>query len=99
MMKMRNKNGKKRKPVSPVYAFGMVWLLYSLFFRLSGLGALIKCALLAWAVSALVKSILGEKKEKRMKSKKQEQNTVRAHTQKKEETVSEEAEDTDIRRA
>ena len=88
MMKMRNTNGKKRKPVSPVYAFGMVWLFYSLFFRLSGLGALIKCALLAWAVSALVKSILGEKKEKRMKSKKQEQNTVRAHTQKKEETVS-----------
>ena len=53
---------KKNKPVSPIYAVGIVFLLYSLFFELSGLGGLIKCALLAWAVSALVKSIV--KKDK-----------------------------------
>ena len=53
---------KKNIPVSPIYAVGIVFLLYSLFFELSGLGGLIKCALLAWAVSALVKSIV--KKDK-----------------------------------
>ena len=87
MMKMNKKNQNRRKPVSPIYAFGMVWLLYSLFFRLSGLGALIKCALLAWAVSALLKSILGDKKEKRKKTKEQEKKTVQSQTHKKEETV------------
>ena len=88
MMKMNKKKQNRRKPVSPIYAFGMVWLLYSLFFRLSGLGALIKCALLAWAVSALLKSILGDKKEKRKKTNEQEKKTVQFQTHKKEETVS-----------
>lgn len=60
MVEMRKE--KKNKPVSPIYAVGIVFLLYSLFFELSGLGGLIKCALLAWAVSALVKSIM--KKDK-----------------------------------
>jgi len=66
-MKMSKKNQNNRKPVSPIYAFGAVWLLYSLFFKLSGLGALIKCALLAWAISALVKSIAGDKKKAKNK--------------------------------
>lgn len=47
----------KKKSVFPIYVFGLVWLLYSVFFRLSGLWSLIKCALLAWAVVSLVKSI------------------------------------------
>lgn len=55
-MKMRKNN--QRKPVSPIYAFGIMFLLYSVFFNLSGFGGLVKCVLLAWAVSALVKSIV-----------------------------------------
>ena len=66
VMKMRKNN--QRKPVSPIYAFGIVFLLYSIFFDLSGFGGLIKCALLAWAISALVKSIVKkEKKEEQQK--------------------------------
>ena len=53
---MRKNNQKK--PVSPIYAVGIVFLLYSVFFNLSSFGGLVKCALLAWAVSALVKSIV-----------------------------------------
>lgn len=60
-MKMRKNN--QRKPVSPIYAFGIMFLLYSVFFNLSGFGGLVKCVLLAWAVSALVKSIV--KKDKK----------------------------------
>lgn len=56
VMKMRKNN--QRKPVSPIYAFGIMFLLYSVFFNLSGFGGLVKCVLLAWAVSALVKSIV-----------------------------------------
>jgi len=61
-MVMKMRKNKNRKPVSAIYAFGLVWLLYSIFFRLSGFGSLIKCLLLAWAVSALVKNLT--KKEK-----------------------------------
>ena len=69
MMKMSKKNQNKHRPVSAIYAFGFVWLLYSLFFRLSGLGAIIKCALLAWAVSSLVKSLSsGKKKEEKQQA-------------------------------
>ena len=65
-MIMRKNN--QRKPVSPIYAFGIVFLLYSIFFDLSGFGGLIKCALLAWAISALVKSIVKkDKKEEQQK--------------------------------
>jgi len=56
VMKMRKNN--QRKPVSPIYAIGIVFLLYSVFFDLSGFGGLVKCVILAWAVSALVKSIV-----------------------------------------
>ena len=64
-MKMKKTNHNKQKRVSPIYTFGMVWLLYSIFFNLSGFGGLIKCALLAWAISMLVKSLGKNKKEKK----------------------------------
>ena len=58
------RKNKKKKPVSPIYAFGLVWLFYSIFFDLSGLGSLIKCVLLAWAVYMLVKTIMKKDKDK-----------------------------------
>ena len=69
VVEMRKNN--KKKPVSPIYAFGLVWLAYSIFFDLSGFGGLIKCAILAWAVSLLVKNI-GKKEQKTEKQSKQE---------------------------
>lgn len=57
------RKNKRKKPVSPVYAFGLVWLVYSVFFNLSGFGSLIKCALLAWAVYMLVKTIVKKDKQ------------------------------------
>ena len=42
----------------PIYAFGITCLLYSLFFNLSGIGGIVKCLLLAWAISALVQMIV-----------------------------------------
>lgn len=49
---------KKQEPVSPIYAVGFVWLGYSLLFGLSGLGSLIKCGILSWAVYKLMKLIV-----------------------------------------
>lgn len=63
VMNMRKNN--RHKSVSPIYAIGIVFLLYSVFFKMSGFG-LVKCVLLAWAVSALVKSIV--KKDEREKT-------------------------------
>ena len=62
-MNMKKKNYNKKR-VSPIYAFGAVWLIYSIFFNLSGFGGIIKCALLAWLISLLVKSIGKEKTQK-----------------------------------
>ena len=78
VMKMRKNN--QRKPVSPIYAIGIVFLLYSVFFDLSGLGGLIKCVLLAWAVSALVKSIVkkDEKQKQEEPAARQKKQTVKA---------------------
>lgn len=52
------RKNKKKGPVAPIYAFGLAVLAYSLFFHLSGLWSFLKCAILAWAVYKLVKSIL-----------------------------------------
>ena len=80
-MKMRKNN--RKKPVSPIYAIGIVFLLYSVFFRLLSFGGLIKCALLAWAVSALVKSIVKkEPKEQPEEPKKQPAEQKRPEEQK-----------------
>ena len=76
-MKKKNQN----KPVSPIYAFGLVWLLYSVFFRLSGLWSLIKCGLLAWAVYSLVKSIV--KKDSSADEVKEPENVEKKKSQKK----------------
>lgn len=76
-MKKKNQN----KPVSPIYAFGLVWLLYSVFFRLSGLWSLIKCGLLAWAVYSLVKSIV--KKDASVDEVKEPENVEIKKSQKK----------------
>lgn len=65
VMKMRKNNQKK--PVSSIYAVGIVFLLYSIFFDLSGFGGLLKCILLAWAVSSLVKSIGKSEKKTQQK--------------------------------
>lgn len=59
------KKNKKRKPVSPIYAFGAVFLMYSVFFNLLSRGGVVKCLLIAWAVSSLVKSLAKkDRKEK-----------------------------------
>ena len=63
-MVMIMRKNKKKKPVSPIYAVGVVFLLYSVFFNLSGFGGLVRCILLAWAVSALVKSIVKKDSDK-----------------------------------
>lgn len=49
---------KKKKPVSPIYAIGIAWLIYSVIFGLSGFGSLVKCAVVSWIVYKLVKSIV-----------------------------------------
>lgn len=51
---------KKRttKSVAPIYAVGLTVLAYSLLFTLEGLGDYLKCAVLAWVVYLLVRSIV-----------------------------------------
>ena len=87
-MIMKKKNQKK--PVAPIYAFGLVWLLYSVFFRLSGVWSIIKCGLLAWAVFSLVKSIVKkdvhpdeEKEQEIADEKKPQQEPVRQEPKQK----------------
>lgn len=67
---------KKKKPVSPIYALGLVWLIYSGVFGFSGFGSLVKCAILSWLVYKLVKSIVkpGEETEKKKEEEKKEVN-------------------------
>ena len=49
---------KRKKPtVAAIYALGFTVLVYSLLFPLEGFGDFLKCALLAWAVYALVGAI------------------------------------------
>ena len=49
---------KRKKPtVAAIYALGLTVLVYSLLFPLEGFGDFCKCALLAWAVYALVGAI------------------------------------------
>ena len=49
------KNNDK-KPVYPIYIAGLVFLLYSLFFSLSGFWSLIKCAALAMIIYGILSS-------------------------------------------
>ncbi len=51
------RKNKNRKPVAPIYAFGLAWLAYSLFFRLAGFGGFLRCVALAAAIYFLVKEI------------------------------------------
>lgn len=49
---------KRKKPtVAAIYALGLTVLIYSLLFPLEGFGDFLKCALLSWAVYALVGAI------------------------------------------
>lgn len=57
------RKNKQKKPVSPIYALGLAWLIYSVFFHLSGFWSIAKCAVLAWAVYMLVKSIVKKDKQ------------------------------------
>lgn len=50
-----------QKSVLPIYALGLVWLCYSLFFGLSGFGDLVKCGILSWAVYKLAQAITRKK--------------------------------------
>lgn len=69
------KKNDQRKSVAPIYSFGIVFLLYSILFDLSGFSGFIKCVLLAWAVSSLVKNI-GKKHAKKDAEKVKETKTV-----------------------
>lgn len=55
----------KQKSVLPVYAVGLVWICYSLFFGLSGFFALVKCGVLSWAVYKLAQAATGAKKQQK----------------------------------
>lgn len=46
------------KSVAPIYAVGLTVLAYSLLFTLEGVGDYVKCAVLAWVVYLLVRSIV-----------------------------------------
>lgn len=74
---------KKKKPVSPIYAIGIAWLVYSKLFGLSGFGSLLKCAVVSWLVYQLVKSIVKpgdkadpERQEEKKPEKKAEETPV-----------------------
>lgn len=56
------RNNKKKKPVAPIYGFGLAFLIYSIFFNLSGFGSFIRCIILAAAVYLLLKSIFKKSK-------------------------------------
>ncbi len=51
------RKNKNRKPVFPIYGFGLVCLLYSIFFDLSSFGSFVRCGVLAVAVYLLLNSI------------------------------------------
>lgn len=55
-MVVNMRKNKNRKPVSPIYGFGLVCLFYSIFFNLSSFGSFVRCAVLAAAVYLLLKS-------------------------------------------
>lgn len=55
VVNMRKNN--KKKPIAPIYGFGLVWLVYSIFFDLFSFGGFIRCVVLAAAVYMLLKSI------------------------------------------
>lgn len=57
------RNNKKKKPVAPIYGFGLAFLIYSLFFNLSGFGSFVRCIILAAAVYLLLKSIFKKGKK------------------------------------
>lgn len=65
---------KKKKPVSPIYAIGIAWLIYSVIFGLSGFGSLVKCAVVSWIVYKLVKSIVKPDDREPEQEKQQEEN-------------------------
>lgn len=54
-----------QKSVLPIYALGLVWLCYSLFFGISGFGDLLKCGILSWAVYKLVQAITRQQKQEK----------------------------------
>ena len=56
------RNNKKKKTVAPIYGFGLAFLIYSIFFNLSGFGSFIRCIILAAAVYLLLKSIFKKSK-------------------------------------
>ena len=51
------KKKNPKKPVAPIYVFGLTFLVYSLLFNLSGFGGFLRCTVLAAAVYLLVRSI------------------------------------------
>lgn len=61
-MVVQMRNNKKKKPVAPIYGFGLAFLIYSIFFNLSGFGSFIRCIILAAAVYLLLKSIFKKSK-------------------------------------
>lgn len=65
---MGKNNGQK--PVHPIYIFGVVFLVYSLLFSLSGIWSFVKCVVLALAIYGLLTS---RAKKKTSKSKEQKQ--------------------------
>lgn len=67
VMRMRKNKSENNKPVSPIYAFGLVWLFYSLFFSLHRAADFLLCGLLACLVCFLVKKII--KKDKPVEEK------------------------------
>lgn len=69
-MRMRKNKNKNNKPVSPIYAFGLVWLFYSVFFNLHRVADFLLCAALACLVVLLVKKIV--KKDRPMEEGKAE---------------------------
>lgn len=63
---------KQRKPVSPVYAFGLTWLACNLFLNIG----FVKSLLLAWLISVLVKNLA--KKDKKHKQVQKEKPIIHA---------------------
>lgn len=80
---------KKKKPVFPIYALGLVWLIYSGLFGFSGFGSLVKCAVLSWLVYKLVQSIVKpsgtaeQKGEKKKEEKKKEEKKAKLQKEEK----------------
>lgn len=58
----KNKKKKKEKSVKGIYAFGLAFLCYSLFFGFPGFGSIIKALILASLISSLVKNLFPKKR-------------------------------------